>query len=202
MSAQAQEITTVTTGIGYADATSFHGLSTASVGTILPTLAIVAALQLLMRKIGRSTTRQHTVSKTSQAPTEEETALGIDGVANASLEVLPLRYCPVCASAYVPETEICEECGVELQSEPEEDDSRTTSYGNDTTIRVARISDPLKCSLVLGLLRNQGIPCTLSQATVLGHHGGDIHVLLRDAYHAKVLIREYLSELEQESVAP
>ncbi len=176
-----------------------HNVASASFGTLIPLVALAATLHFFFRKRSRPEPVQRHPSHPAVEPTPTADSLAED-FDNATLEVLPLRYCPVCHCAYLPETETCDECGVELQAEPPEDELGTTPYGSDSTIRVARIPDPIRCNLVIALLRNQGIPCTLSQATVLGHHGGDIYVLLRDAYHAKFLIREYLSELEKEKV--
>lgn len=119
-----------------------------------------------------------------------------------SLDVLPLRYCPICHSSYLPNTEVCEECSVELEDEPDEEPVTRPSIGNDATVRIARIPDPIQCNLVVGLLQNEGIPCVVSRATVWGNHGGDIYVLLGDAFHAKRLVRDYLTELAKEHSTP
>jgi hypothetical protein len=172
-------------------------IAEASLAPFLSLMAIVALAHSFFRR-ARSKARDSVPNREPSAPEigpepfSEDSAPTID-----SLDVLPLRYCPICHSTYLPHTEECEECCVELQDEPDED-PQPPSIGRDSTVRIARISDPIHCNLVVARLQNEGIPCVVSQAPVLGHHGGDLFVLLSDAFHAKRLVREYLAELEKE----
>ncbi|MCX7625845.1 MAG: hypothetical protein N2Z21_06500 [Candidatus Sumerlaeaceae bacterium] len=173
-------------------------LAVASLTPIVSVLVLLAVVHLLLRYRRRQTNVRITHTRTSSAVgvASEENKL-LDAEVD-SLEVLPLRYCPICRSTYLPNTETCEECSIELQDEPDDEPLTRPSIGNDSTVRIARIPDPIQCNLVVGILQNQGIPCVVSRATVWGNHGGDIYVLLADAFHAKRLVRDYLAELSKE----
>lgn len=153
---------------------------------------------------GRTTASSPLASQTSEAaslsqsqPASDETTPQEDSEAE-NFDQQSLRYCPVCLSAYLPETQTCDECGVDLDDEPLEEAEPNPPAGRERTVRIARISDPIRCSLVLSFLHTQGIPCTLARNIVMGATGGDIYVFEGDAFHAKRLIYEFLLELEQE----
>jgi hypothetical protein len=168
-----------------------------SLAPLLPLVAIAALMHYLWRTRRRDAALAPPPCDGGLPPPEVDIHQPPMPPESDSLGVLPLRYCPVCNSAYLPGTEECEECGIELQNEPE-DPLSSPPVGRDSTIRIARIPDPIRCSLVTALLHNQGIPCVVSRASVLGNLGGDIYVFVGDAFHARRLIREYLADLEKE----
>lgn len=178
--------------------TEAHEIAEASVAPIVSVLVVIAIVYYFWRHRGRNinVSISETIhSAQGNVPFDEAKSVGTEV---DSLDVLPLRYCPICHSSYLPNTEVCEECSVELEDEPDEEPVTRPSMGSDATVRIARIPDPIQCNLVVGLLQNQGIPCVVSRATVWGNHGGDIYVLLGDAFHAKRLVRDYLMELAKE----
>ncbi len=163
-----------------------------------PVLAVAVGMWLYWRHRRSSGRPAPGISCQASTPTVQDmglTSLDLHTSAD-NADIFPLRYCPVCNSAFLPDTEVCDECGVELQNEPA-DPLPTQALERDSTVHVARILDPIRCNLVVGLLRNEGIPCSVARASVLGNLGGDIYVFLGDAFHAKRLIQEYLDELEK-----
>lgn len=179
-----------------------HEIAAASVAPIVSVFVLIAIVYYFWRHRGQDTNVSGSETiHSAQGNVVPDEARSV-GTEVDSLDVLPLRYCPICHSSYLPNTEVCEECSVELEDEPDEEPVTRPSIGNDATVRIARIPDPIQCNLVVGLLQNEGIPCVVSRATVWGNHGGDIYVLLGDAFHAKRLVRDYLTELAKEHSTP
>jgi hypothetical protein len=180
----------------------------ASAGTIVACLLVAAFLRSVWVRLSRkqqiTSSSSHATKSLSERQHDADSREEGEAFLEDSLEVEEdeqVRYCPICRSMFLPDTEVCDECGVELVDDP----PCPNSSGEDerkTTVRVARITNPIRCKLVVSFLTAQGIPCTVTRMSILGDVGGDIHVFEEDAFHAKRLIVEYLSALEEVASSP
>lgn len=101
-------------------------------------------------------------------------------------------FCPVCRSEFLPGTQDCEDCAVDLV---EIDDLPEREVRiRETLMRVANLEPGFDAVLVGGLLESHRIPCDIMRSSPFASFGAQVFVFESDAVRARRVIRGYLAD--------
>ncbi|MBX7243893.1 MAG: DUF2007 domain-containing protein [Candidatus Sumerlaeaceae bacterium] len=133
--------------------------------------------------------------RTSFQETELEEEAGLILLHRDNPDLLSTQFCPICNTEYVAGTDHCEDCGVELVEEP--DQQPHDPPVQQDLVRVFRIRDSLKGHLIHEFLSSNGVRNTYVRSALWDVFGADIYVLESDVLRAKKIIHQFLEETEE-----